>query len=333
MLQQTRVETAVRRFELFVARFPSIERLAEATLEDVLAEWSGLGYYSRARALHAGARAILERHGGQFPRSFEEALRIPGVGPYTAAAVQSIAYDLPVAAIDGNVERVACRMLGIAGNPRSPLVRREIRSALERILRRVRPSQFNQALMELGALVCKPSSPECGRCPVAAWCKARGAGDPLAYPAGLPRRRALEVTLEAIVLRDRDRFYLERQPEGKILGGLWIFPMAETRSRRSSRNGERSSLRPAPRFVRELELRSGRAIEAVEFLGCVRHSVTFRRMRVFAFEARPAPGAPVAAAAGAWATPEDLGTRIPVSSLTLKILRLFSDGDWETDAD
>lgn len=311
MLQQTRVETVARRFESFLARFPSLEALAKAPLEEVLAEWSGLGYYRRARSLHEGARKVVEEHGGEFPRDFEAALRLPGIGPYTAAAILAIAYDIPVPVVDGNVERILCRTLRLAGNPRSGPVRAAIAAALEAVLSRVRPSEFAEALMELGQLVCTPRDPDCAACPLEPFCEARRRGDVSAYPE-LPARRAAEIVeLEALVFEDAGRLYVERRPEGEILAGLWMFPLEE-----APRGGGRGL---STEFLRRVERRAGRKAEAVEPAGVVRHSVTFRRLRVRVFRARAAGPRARSSARGRWVAPEELGTSVPVPSLALKI--------------
>jgi A/G-specific adenine glycosylase len=164
MLQQTRVAAVLEHYRIFLERFPSVEGLAAASESDVLAAWSGLGYYRRARMMRLCAQQIVERHGGSFPRNSLALLALPGIGRYTAAAIASIAFDEPVAVVDGNVERVLQRMLG------HTLTTRQFWERAEEFLARSRPGDFNQAMMELGATVCVPGEPRCTACPVRRWC-------------------------------------------------------------------------------------------------------------------------------------------------------------------
>jgi len=222
MLQQTMVATVERYFAKFLARWPTVEALAAAPPEDVLAEWAGLGYYARARNLHACARAVATEHGGRFPRGEEALRRLPGVGPYTAAAIAAIAFDSPCVARDGNVERVVSRLFAISAPPRR--AKAEITERAGSFLSRERPGDFAQALMDLGATVCSPRAPDCGRCPLNGACAARRDGTPEAFPvkspkSGKPRRRGA-----AFVLLCGDRALLRRRPPKGLLGGMMSFP-------------------------------------------------------------------------------------------------------------
>lgn len=222
MLQQTGVVTVARYFAAFLARWPCVEALASAPLDDVLAAWAGLGYYARARNLHACARVIASEHGGRFPRGEAELLRLPGVGPYTAGAIAAIAFDAPCVALDGNVERVVSRLFAIPAPPR--LAKAEIRRRTESLLSRERPGDFAQSLMDLGATVCTPRAPSCGRCPLADECAARLSGAPEAFPVRAaktprPKRRGA-----AFILRCGDFVLLRRRPPKGLLGGMIEFP-------------------------------------------------------------------------------------------------------------
>ena len=198
MLQQTRVGTVLPYYEAFLQRFPTVEDLASAPVDEVLARWSGLGYYRRARQLHRAAREIVER-GGKFPTSARELQSLPGIGPYTAAAVASIAFGEVTPALDGNVERLLCRRLGLREDPKRSATRRELLAAAARLLDRGRPGDSNQALMELGATVCKPAQPDCAACVLAPGCRARRRGDPERYPAPRRRRRTERRELDGFV--------------------------------------------------------------------------------------------------------------------------------------
>jgi A/G-specific adenine glycosylase len=176
MLQQTRVAVVIERYNAFLSRFPTLVALALAPEQDVLALWSGLGYYRRARMLHKAAQFVASQHQGNLPTTCAELRRLPGIGPYTAAAIASIAHQEPVAVVDGNVERVLCRLAGWDAVPRarSSALRRRIEALANNLLDPARPGDFNQAVMELGALVCTPRSPQCLACPIAAHCATQG---------------------------------------------------------------------------------------------------------------------------------------------------------------
>jgi A/G-specific adenine glycosylase len=222
MLQQTTVATVKGYFERFLTRWPTVEALAAAPLEEVLAQWSGLGYYARARNLHACARRVAEAHGGVFPRE-EAALRaLPGVGPYTAAAIAAIAFDAPCAAIDGNVERVMTRLHAIAAPVR--LAKPLIRDAVEAMLPAARSGDFAQALMDLGATVCTPRHPRCGACPLASACAAREAGAADAYPVKTKKPEKPKRRGAIFILLRGDEVLLTRRPAKGLLGAMSAFP-------------------------------------------------------------------------------------------------------------
>ncbi len=189
MLQQTRVAAVIPYYRRFLARFPSVHSLARARLNSVLRHWAGLGYYSRARNLHRAAKQIVREHGGKFPRCLEQALALPGVGQYTAAAVLSIAYGQPLAVLDGNVARVLVRLAAANGEIREPRLWRRLADAASGLLASEAPGDWNQAMMELGATVCTPRSPRCEECPVAHWCRARILGVADSMPAARSKPR------------------------------------------------------------------------------------------------------------------------------------------------
>lgn len=223
MLQQTRVATAVSRYEQFLARFPGVSALAAASEQQVLAAWSGLGYYSRARNLHRAARAIVRA--GDFPRDYDALRRLPGIGDYTAAAVASIAFGLPHAAVDGNVLRVLARLTAETGEIATNGVRRRLRALAERLLDPAHPGEFNQALMELGATVCLPRRPRCKGCPLIGYCKARRLGVESDLPVRERRRAAERIEKTLLVIVRRGRILLRQRPEEeRRLAGFWELP-------------------------------------------------------------------------------------------------------------
>ncbi len=226
MLQQTRVETVLSYYDRFLARFPTVAALAAAPEADVLKLWEGLGYYSRARNLHRGAKQVMAEFGGELPRDAAALRTISGIGAYTAGAIASIAYGLPVPAVDGNVIRVVSRVIGIRENVGVPSVRRRIEAEAAAMLPPDRPGDFNQALMDLGATVCVPGTPSCERCPLFALCDAYREGDQEDIPE-LPRKNPPKaIDYDVCLIRFGNRVLMRRRTE-TMLHNLWVFPMLE----------------------------------------------------------------------------------------------------------
>jgi len=230
MLQQTRVAAAIPYYERFLAKFPTVEALARARTETVLGRWAGLGYYSRARNLHRAAKEIVTRHEGRFPAGHDDALALPGIGNYTAAAVLSIAYGQPLAVLDGNVARVIARLGAVRVDLRSPSVWQTLGSAAQDLLERRAPGDWNQAMMELGATICEPKSPRCEECPVAKWCQAHKLGIAGELPVARKKRATVKVTIAAVVLLNpQGDTLLVRQldSDGDLFSRMWQFPAVE----------------------------------------------------------------------------------------------------------
>jgi A/G-specific adenine glycosylase len=325
MLQQTRVAAVLPYYRRFLERFPIVDALARARLESVLHSWAGLGYYSRARNLHRAAKEIVARHCGEFPRRMEEALALPGIGHYTAAAVLSIAYGEPHAVLDGNVARVLARLGAIRGDLRRPKRWRALTCAANGLLpaHGAAPAgspatgsgEWNQAMMELGATLCTPRAPQCGACPVAHWCRAHALGVALRLPTLRRKPKPVRLALSAAILVDPGgRTFLLRQQSDHsgLFSNLWQFPAVK-------------AARPAPeKLSRYLQSAFG-ITAALEPLPPARHTVTFRRILLAPFLARVAKlPAPNWAASGL----SSEGTRmprlaeierLPISSATKKI--------------
>jgi A/G-specific adenine glycosylase len=313
MLQQTTVKAVLPYFQAFLERFPTVAALAAALEEDVLAVWSGLGYYHRARNLHRGAREIVARHGGRFPRALPQALALPGVGLYTASAVLSITFGLPLAVVDGNVRRVLARLFALAG------IRWRKDAALynlaTELLDREAPGEWNQALMELGATVCTPRRPRCPLCPLQARCQAHARGQEERFPESRSRRDPVSVTVAAALIEDDGRVLLVRRPAQRVLAGLWELPQTSLDS------GE------PPDLVSELEKRHGLRVAPGSLVATVRHAITFRRIRVEVYATRLRARAPQDSDQLTWARPDQIRS-LPVSSLTHKILRAVRGGQF-----
>ena len=224
MLQQTRVETVLFYYDRFIARFPAISDLAAADESDVLKMWEGLGYYSRARNLHRGARQVMEEYEGILPRNPDLLRKIHGIGPYTAGAIASIAYQVPVPAVDGNVIRVLSRLYGIRESVQQPSVRKNLDLLAAGLVPLDRPGDYNQAVMDLGATVCVSGTPDCGRCPLSSFCDAFACGDASDLPV-LPKSKPPKTEYWTVpVIRCRESLLLRLRKE-TLLQGLWCFPM------------------------------------------------------------------------------------------------------------
>jgi len=285
MLQQTQVQTVVPYFLRFMKAFPTLEDLAGADTQDLLRIWAGLGYYSRARNLQRAARILLRDHGGKFPGSYREALRLPGIGRYTAAAILSIAFDQPLPALDGNVVRVLSRLFCLKGDPAKSPVQGMLAAAGQQLLPDGRPGDFNQALMELGATVCLPRNPRCLLCPWSSHCLALKSGmqDRLPEKAGRPGIRLSRQA--AAVIRHRGRFLIRKRSGSRLLQDMWEFPGGEF-----SRSELAGSL--AKYLESELRLNVRLHDRLHDRLTVVKHAVTNRRITLTVYEARLLPPLP-----------------------------------------
>ena len=223
MLQQTRAETVVSYYERFLARYPTVQDLASAPEEELLKAWEGLGYYSRARSLQKAAKEIVARYGGQLPADLEKLRALPGIGDYTAGAIASIAFGIPAAAVDGNVERVLCRWDAIKDEVGTPAVRRQIAARAQALVPPDRPGAFANAMMEMGATMCTPKNPKCLLCPVREGCMgfAQGIAQELPRKA---KKKAQRVENRAVLLVFCDNRVLIVKRQEKLLGGLFVFP-------------------------------------------------------------------------------------------------------------
>jgi A/G-specific adenine glycosylase len=226
MLQQTRAQTVVPYFERFLARFPTVESLASASESEVLACWSGLGYYSRARNMLAASRQIVVA--GGFPRDYDGIRALPGIGPYTAASIASIAFGLPHGVLDGNVMRVIARLRDDPADIASARTRSRFQATVQQLLDRRRPGLFNQAMMELGATVCLPRTPACGSCPVARDCDARERGTAGQLPVKLKKPAPSRIEQEVALIRRNGRVLMwQRGPDSARMAGFWELPQPE----------------------------------------------------------------------------------------------------------
>lgn len=270
MLQQTQVATVIPYYRRFIKEFPTVIDLAAAPLERVLELWSGLGYYRRARDLHRAARMVSDRHEGRFPRDVGQARALPGVGDYTARAVLSIAYDQPYPVIDGNVARVMARLLAVRGNPSRPAFRQMLSRNLEVFLSRRKPGNFNQAMMEVGQMVCLPRQPRCSACPLRRGCRAFRLRKPESFPIPRARRAVEEWHLATALLRRNHRILLTRGLTQGLLNDLWNFPSALGRSSSQALTQLEDKLRSDLKVSTALEKPSQQ----------LQHRITYRSIQV-----------------------------------------------------
>jgi A/G-specific adenine glycosylase len=314
MLQQTQVATVTPYFQRFVGRFPSVRALAEADQQEVLKAWEGLGYYSRARNLQAGARMIVQKLSGRFPTSASEWQAVPGVGPYTAAAIASICYGEPVPVVDGNVLRVMARFRGDASDVMKQATRRDVAAFLQPHIETVDPSDFNEAMMELGALVCTPRSPACDTCPLRRGCVALRDASIAALPVKGGRTAVphLDVAV-AFVSDSRGRVLLRCRPDGGMLAGMWELPGGK-------RKGEESLDKTVVRSVRE---RTGVEVEVGARCGKVEHAFSHFRMTLHVFRATRVGGR---VRAGSRWVPQAEVADLPLPTANRKALELGQAG-------
>ena len=321
MLQQTRVAAAIPYYERFLQRFPDVHALAAAPQEEVLLLWSGLGYYSRARNLQKAAQQIVAKHGGQFPMRWDDTLALPGIGNYTAAAILSIAFGEKHAVLDGNVARVLARLGAIHGDLRESQRWQELQETADRLLEPKSPCDWNQAMMELGATLCTPKSPQCLLCPVALSCEGRRLGIAESLPEKRRKRATVQITLAAAVFVDEKRQTLllpapkntkEKSSADHVptlVSRMWHFPTLSV-------TGEPAGKLNA--FLRRLmpgvQSRKWKLVPA----GKVRHAVTYRAITLLPFliNVRKLPRVP-----GARQVPLDNIFSLPVSNLTRKVAR------------
>ena len=300
MLQQTRVEQAWPYYQRFTEAFPTVDALAAADLDDVLRLWEGLGYYSRARNLHRAARLVVDEFDGVVPDTEAEIRRLPGVGPYTAAAVLSIAYGRPLAVLDGNVMRVLTRVFAIADDVTSGRTRRHLQALADDLLDAAHPARFNEAMMELGATVCTPTNPACLSCPLRGVCAAFEAGEPERYPVSKKKKPVPHYDIAVGLIFDAEgRLLIAKRPEEAMLGGLWEFPGGKAEP------GETM----AAACRRELREELGVDTEVEEPVARVDHAYSHFKITLHAFRCRITSGEPVHHAAQPlrWVAVEDLG--------------------------
>ena len=277
MLQQTQVKAVIPYYRRFIGAFPTIEALAAAPLDDVLKQWEGLGYYSRARNLHRAASIVMSEHGGELPSDLAALLKLPGIGPYTAGAIASIAFGRPVPALDGNVIRVFARLLDLDEDVSQSATLEKLWRVAEDWLPASDAGAYNQALMELGQRLCRPKNPRCGDCPIQARCRAWSAGTQSQRPRRAKRKPTPRYDVTAGLIRDeRGRLLIAQRPLDGLLGGLWEFPGGKVEHEESL----------ADCLKRELREELAIEVEVGALFTVVDHAFTHFKITLHAFDCR-----------------------------------------------
>ena len=293
MLQQTQASTVIPYFTRFIMRFPTVESLATAPLDDVLKAWEGLGYYRRAHNLHKAAQIIVAEHGGVLPSDQQSLLALPGIGRYTAGAIRSIAFDQPAPILDGNIKRVISRLDDLEANIDEAATQRQLWERAAELVDPGRPGDFNEALMELGATLCLPRNPSCHLCPVQDFCLARQRGTQYERPIRNPRRRIPHYDVAAGIIwhaSKPDHFLIAQRPVEGMLGGLWEFP-----------GGKQETGETLPEALkRELCEELGIEVEVKRHLVSIDHAFTHFRITLHAFHARHTSGEPQCLGVADW---------------------------------
>jgi A/G-specific adenine glycosylase len=322
MLQQTQVKQAEPYYHRFMDLFPNVRVLAEASQEKVLKAWEGMGYYARARNLYQAARIIVQQHNGRIPDRLDSLLQLPGIGRSTAGAILSLAYDQPLPVLDGNIKRVLSRFFCFNGKPGKSPAGKTLWETAAALLPSNDPGLFNEALMELGALICSPKKPDCPACPLKRGCGAYGSGEPERFPAKMPAKTIPHYDVAAAVIRNGDKLLITQRPEKGLLGGLWEFPGGKKEAGESLEECLKREIRE------ELDIE----IQVGERFITVRHAYTHFRITLHCFFCRKLKGRlrPLEVKDFRWVRPEELD-RFPFPRADQKVIEFLKKEDKFTD--
>ncbi len=280
MLQQTQVATVIPYYQRFLKSFPTIGHLAKADLSKVLKLWEGLGYYSRARNLHRASNVVLNHFHGKIPENLKDLVGLPGIGKYTAGAILSIAYNKEAPILDGNVKRVLSRLFAISQDQKK--TEGLLWKLSESLIPKGRANSFNQAVMDLGAMICTPEDPQCPRCPLRHLCKGKASGEPTKYPSKKVRKKIPLITAVSAVIQRNGRVLLNHRPPKGLLGGLWEFP--------SWRSGESGGLRLRSRLRSYIKREMGMNAEVKDSIGTFKQTFTHFKLTLHVFHCEAIDG-------------------------------------------
>ncbi|MDY0297523.1 MAG: A/G-specific adenine glycosylase [Acidobacteriota bacterium] len=314
MLQQTRVETVIPYFQRFMLLFPAPARLADAADDTVMKAWEGLGYYQRIRNLQRAATLVVESYGGEVPGNPAEFALLPGAGPYITAAVMSISFKHPLPAVDGNVLRVIARYRGSRADTRQTAQRDRVRRILARVIPPERPGDFNEALMELGALVCTPRKPDCGHCPLAAACRARRLGLTTQLPVRSRRTAPRQIDVAVAVVTHLGKILVRRRSDGH-LNGLWEFPGGRLLAGETRKDA----------ILRKCREELNVDLRIKEKIALVRHAYSHFRIQMEVYRAIPETPLPPTGENLRWVTPAELES-LPLPGANRKALPAILEG-------
>lgn len=270
MLQQTQVKTVIPYYQNFIKQYPTISHLAEADQNDVLKVWEGLGYYSRARNLHKAAKQVISEFNGQVPKDAETFKKLPGVGDYIKAAVQSIAFGKPFAAVDGNVKRVLSRIFMIKSPVNRSSSHSEFSQKADTLLERTHPGDYNQAMMELGALICKPKNPLCETCPVNEFCSAFKKQKTTSYPVREKAKKVPEYQITVGIVKKGDMLLITKRKSDGLLGGLWEFPGGKIENEETAEDA----------CIREIKEETNLIVKIADYLTTIKHAYTHFKIQM-----------------------------------------------------
>ncbi len=315
MLQQTQVKTVLPYFDRWMEKLPTIRNVAEAEEDTILKLWEGLGYYSRARNIQKAARAIIEEHGGNFPDDYEKIRALPGIGPYTAGAISSIAFNQDRPIVDGNIIRLIARLLNYRDNTRTNV--RPFWEWAEKLIPKGEARNFNQAMMEFGALVCTPQSPNCGTCPLQSSCGADKANTVNDIPNRGPKQKRIPIQVAIAVITDSqiaNKFFIQKRRHGGLMGGLWEFPGGKCKE------GED----PKQALKREIKEELGVTLKRIKSIKRIKHAYTKFIVDLHCFQAELDKGSinPTAAIDHEWVTLAEL-TNFPFPAANVKLIKYF----------
>lgn len=320
MLQQTQVKTALPYFDCWIQTLPTIQSVAEANEDMILKQWEGLGYYSRARNLQKAARVIMEKHSGRFPENYDDIRALPGIGPYTAGAIASIAFNQNQPIVDGNIIRLIARLLDYQENTRTNV--KPFWDRAEQLIPLGEARNFNQAMMEFGALICTPQAPGCGSCPLQAVCSAYRNGTVDQVPNRGPKQEKVPIQVAIVVIRDpenENKIFIQKRPQGGLMSGLWEFPGGKMEK------GET----PEQALGREINEELGITLKNIKPLKRIKHAYTKFIVDLHCFYAERAHGTlePRASQHHRWVMFEDLKS-YPFPAANVKLIEQLNENDY-----